>query len=204
MEKLPSRAECERIIKPLLNKGRFYHSRCVADEAIKLAKLYGANEKKAEIAGILHDITKNMPESEQLSIIEASEIEIKSLRNALGGRKSRLWHAISGAVYVRDVVGISDADVFGAIRWHTSGRANMTLLEKVIFIADFTSADRDYEDVGEMRKLAQESLELAIIKGIRFTINELMEMEEYVISDSIETYNDAVLLLLQGKEHRPV
>ncbi len=204
MAVLPSAKECERLIKPLLNKDRFYHSVCVSKEAKRLARLYGADEEKAEIAGMLHDVTKNMPESEQLKIIAASDIIVGNLAAELAGRKSRLWHAISGAVYVRDVLKIDDDEIFGAIMWHTSGRAEMTLLEKVIFVADFTSEDRDYKDVDKMRKLSNKSLEHAIVEGIRFTVDELMRLGDYVSADSIGAYNDAVRLIAKGKESKPI
>ena len=116
----------------------FSHSVNVAKEAKKLAKHYGADENKAEIAGILHDITKEMPKEQQLQIIIDSGIILDNVQL----HAPKLWHGMSGSIVVRDELGIDDEDILNAIRYHTTGRAGMSLLEKVIFTADFTSEER--------------------------------------------------------------
>ena len=86
------------------------------------------------------------------------------------------------------------------MRCHTSGRKNMTLLEKVLFVADYISADRDYPGVEDMRRAADSSLEEAMVEGILFTVNELMEQRLMVAVESIQAYNDAILFLETQKE----
>lgn len=192
--------ECEKAIKPMLTEARFHHSVCVAKEAKRLAKLYGADEKKAEVAGMLHDIVKDTPKEEQLKIIDGSDIIMSTTERA----KPQLWHAIAGAVYVRDTLGLDDAEIFEAIRWHTSAKAGMSLFDKVLFIADFTSEERDYEGVQEMRDLAEQSLDLAMIEGIRFTVMETMSSSSIVCARSIDAYNDAVLSFEEKRESLPL
>ena len=97
-------------------------------------------------------------------------------------------------VYIKHVLHIEDEDVYNAVRYHTTGRKNMTLLEKVIFIADFISKDRNYPGVEDMRKAAYKSLDKAIVEGIAFTITELAKDRAPIVPETIDAYNDACLL----------
>lgn len=191
--------EYEAEVKKHLTPQRYFHSKCVAKEAARLAKRYGAEEEKARTAGILHDIMKDTPKEEQLKILRdfgiiLSESELQN---------PKLWHSLSGAAYCEHVLGVSDREVLSAIACHTSGKKDMALLDKVLFVADYISEDRDYPGVKEMRKLAKSSLEEAIIEGIAFTVQEKMEQRLPLGGGSIEAYNDAVLALREketGKE----
>ena len=176
------------IIKPMLTQKRFEHSLNVSEEAVKLAKKYGADTEKAELAGLLHDILKDTPPEKQLKILADFGIIMRDVE--LSAKK--FWHAISGAVYIKHVLHIEDEDVYNAVRYHTTGRKNMTLLEKVIFIADFISKDRNYPGVEDMRKAAYKSLDKAIVEGIAFTITELAKDRAPIVPETIDAYNDAV------------
>lgn len=176
----------ERIIEPRMKAVRFKHSKNVAKEAVRLARKYGADAEKAEIAGILHDITKETPDDEQLDVIRRAGIELTEMEKS----SRKLWHAISGSAYVQVELGISDIEIIDAIRYHTTGRAGMTLLEKVIFIADFISADRDYEGVDRMRRVADKSLDEAVLEGMAFTIADLAERKLTIAPDTFAGYND--------------
>ena len=182
-------AEFLEEIKKRLNPDRLYHSLNVADEAKKLAKHYGADEQKAFTAGLLHDILKNMPDSELLQYFERNGIMLTETERA--SRKT--WHAMAGADFLRRELHVTDEDILSAVRWHTTGRAGMTLLDKVLFVADFISADRDYPGVERMREKAYVSLEDAMLEGLQFTINELVENAWPVHEDSIRAYNELVI-----------
>ncbi len=182
-------AEFLEEIKKRLNPDRLYHSLNVADEAKKLAKHYGADEQKAFTAGLLHDILKNTPDSELLQYFERNGIMLTETERA--SRKT--WHAMAGADFLRRELHVTDEDILSAVRWHTTGRAGMTLLDKVLFIADFISADRDYPGVERMREKAYVSLEDAMLEGLQFTINELVENAWPVHEDSIRAYNELVI-----------
>ncbi|MFR5902994.1 MAG: bis(5'-nucleosyl)-tetraphosphatase (symmetrical) YqeK, partial [Neglectibacter timonensis] len=157
--------QCECEVRQRLSEKRFYHSQCVAEEAVRLAVLYGADPEKARLAGLLHDILKDTPAEEQLKILQGFGIMMNDTELA----NQKLWHAISGAAFLEFGLGIRDRELLSAVRCHTSGRKNMTLLEKVLFVADYISADRDYPGVEELRAVARESLEEAIIEGVAFT-----------------------------------
>lgn len=191
--KMISINQCEAAIKPHLSAQRFHHSRCVSEAAVKLAERYGADPEKAAVAGMLHDIMKDTPSDAQLKILDRFDIILSDTEKKL----PKLLHAISGAVYIEHYLDIDDPEILGAVRWHTSGRANMTLLEKVIFIADFISEDRNYPGVESMREAAQKSLELAMFEGIKFTVEELMNLKKYVEPQTIAAYNDILSELLK-------
>ncbi len=179
----------------MLSEKRFAHSLNVAQEAVKLAKKYGADPEKAELAGILHDILKDTPADKQLKIISDFGIIMSDVE--LSAKK--FWHAIGGTVYIRSALNIADEEIIDAVRYHTTGRHNMTLLEKVIFVADFISKDRDYPGVEEMRRTAYKSLDRAIMEGIAFTVGDLLKNREPVVPETIDAYNDAVSALRHGK-----
>lgn len=179
----------DRVLKARMGEKRYIHSMNVAAEAQRLAKKYGADAEKARLAGTLHDITKETNPEEQLQIIANSNI----ILNGVERPSPKLWHAIAGAAFVRDIMGIDDEDVFNAIRYHTSGRANMSLLEKVVFIADFTGAERDYDGVDEMRSLADKSLEEAMAYGLSFSVSDLAKRRLAIDPNSLACYNEVVL-----------
>ena len=178
----------DKIIKERLSSKRYEHSKNVSKEAVRLAKKYGADVEKAEIAGILHDITKEAEQEEQFAVIEKAGIELTELESST----PKLWHAISGSAYIKVNLGIDDEDIINAVRYHTTGRSGMSLLEKVIFIADFTSAERDYDGVEKMRKAADKSLEDAMIEGMSFTICDLADRKLPIAPDTFKGYNDVV------------
>ena len=184
-----SHKDYKAVIKPFLSEKRYRHSLAVAEEAVHLAKKYGADEEKAYTAGILHDIMKDMPPEEQLKRMTRYDIVLTEVERS--GQK--LWHAMLGAAYVEQELHIEDQDILNAIRYHTTGRAHMTLLEKVLFVADFTSSDRDYPGVEEIRKAARKSLFAAMLSGMTYTIQDLAERRLAIHPDTIAAYNEAVL-----------
>ena len=179
----------KKIIRELMGDYRYTHSCNVADEAVILAELYGGDVQKAYTAGILHDITKEFPGAEQLQIIKDGGIILDSVQK----NAPKLWHAVSGSVYVRDVMGIDNHDIINAIRYHTTGRAGMSLLEKIIYIADFTSAERSYHGVETMRELSRRRLEDAMLFSCKFTIGNLSSQELAIHPDQLDCYNELVL-----------
>ncbi|WP_405317913.1 bis(5'-nucleosyl)-tetraphosphatase (symmetrical) YqeK [Ruminococcus sp.] len=182
-------SEYKDFIRLKMGDYRFTHSVNVADEAVALAKIYGCDEELAYTAGILHDVTKEFPKDEQLQIIADGGIILDSVQK----NAPKLWHSISGSVYVRDYLGIKNNDIINAVRYHTTGRAGMSLLEKIIYIADFTSAERSYKDVDIMRELSRKTLEDAMLFSCKFTIGNLSSKELAIHPDQLDCYNELVL-----------
>lgn len=181
--------EYKELLKARLNEKRYYHSLCVADEAKRLAEKYGADPEKAYIAGLLHDITKNSEKDEHFVLfrkygVSLDEIELSS---------HKLWHAISGSLYVKNKLNINDNDIISAIRYHTTAKADMTLFEKILYLADFTSADRDYPDVDVMRSLVDVSLDKALKYALSYSIKELTEKGAAIHLDTVNAYNQIMI-----------
>ena len=177
------------LAKEKLSFKRFQHTLEVAESAKLLAQKYGADEEKAYLAGLLHDMMKDISKEEQLYIIEKSAIILTCVDKA----SPKLWHSIAGAAYLRDELGIKDEDIFNSVRYHTTGRAGMSLLEKVVYIADYISADRTYNGVEEMRRLTEESLEAAMLFALEFCIKKLAESGQVIHTDSINCYNELII-----------
>jgi predicted HD superfamily hydrolase involved in NAD metabolism len=182
-------AEYKKIIKSMMSENRYNHCVNVSKEAVKLAKRYGGDEEKASIAGILHDITKEMPKEEQLQIMLDSGIILDDIQK----NAPKLWHGISGSVYIKNHLDIDDEDILNAVCYHTTGRAGMSLLEKIIFVADFTSEERTYKGVATMRKKSRKSLEDAMLYGFKFTFSDLSSRELAIHPDELACYNEIVL-----------
>lgn len=178
------------ILQKRLNEKRYYHSLCVADEAKRLAEKYGGDSDKAYLAGLLHDITKNAPDEEHLQIFK----EFGIILNDIEKNAKKLWHAMSGAEYVKNILGINDPEIIDAIRYHTTAKADMSLLAEILYLADFTSKDRDYEDVDVIRAYVDESLCKAFVYALQYSITDLVNQGRAIHPDTVEAYNQAVLI----------
>ena len=161
--------ELKSVLRSRMNEHRYAHSLNVAERAVFLAKKYGADQEKAEFAGLIHDICKGIPNEEQLAIIKNAGIMLDE--DTL--KSPALWHSIAGAIYSEHEIGVSDKDVLNAVRYHTSGRGNMSILEKVVYMADLTSAERNYPDAEYTRNLTDYSLDEGIAYGVRWIAGDL-------------------------------
>lgn len=179
---------CKKSIRPRLNDDRYNHSLCVAESAGELAKKYGSNYKKAYIAGLLHDITKQTDEQEQLQIIEKFGILCEDTQKD----SKALWHAVTGYAYVKYILGFADEDFLNSIRYHTTSRKGASLLEDVVYIADFISEDRDYPDVDVMRDKAKRSLREAKEYGLAYTIADNTRKGRRVGANTVEAYKELI------------
>lgn len=177
------------ILQKRLNEKRYYHSLCVADEAKRLAEKYGGDSEKSYLAGLLHDITKNAPDEEHLQIFKEFGIILSNVEQ----NAKKLWHAMSGALYVKNILEINDPEIIDAIRYHTTAKADMSLPAEILYLADFTSKDRDYEDVDVIREYVDESLEKAFVYALEYSITDLVNQGRAIHPDTVQAYNQAVL-----------
>lgn len=177
------------IIKGRLTERRFHHSLEVAKEARRLAEKYGADPARAYTAGLLHDILKDTAGDAQLQILKDFDI----LQDDVEKQAPKLWHAHSGAVFLEKVLGVEDEEIIRAVRYHTTARAGMSLLEKILYLADFTSADRDYPDVDEMRRQVEIGLEPAMEYALCYSIRDLVDQKKAIHPDTLAAYNEVVM-----------
>ena len=176
----------DEYLKEHLSQKRYTHSKNVSDASVMLAKKFGYPDvEKARFAGLVHDICKEEPEDVQYTLMMQSAMDVcAEERSAF-----KVWHGIAGAELLRTKFGVMDMDVLSAVRYHTTGRENMTLLEKVVYIADYISADRRYPGVERMREKAYRSLDEAMLEGLQFTVIENVKKGFPIHEDSVKAYN---------------
>lgn len=184
--------EYNRILKGTLTQKRYEHCVNVSKKSVYLAKKYGADIKKAEIAGLLHDITKETEKEEQLKIINAANMELSPIEM----KNTKLWHAVSGAAYLKSILNINDQDMLNAVMYHTTGRAGMSKLEKVVFLADLISDERDFDGIENIRNIAEKSLDGAVCMAAISSIVNLLDKKYLIASNTLNAYNDTVEALV--------
>lgn len=151
-----------------LNHRRIPHVLGTEQEAVRLAKRWGADVDKARRAALLHDCTKKLSLSEQLALAERFQVPLDEMER----REIKLLHAKTGAGVAEAVFG-TDGEITNAIRWHTTGRGNMTLLEKVIYLADYIEPNRDFPGVEDLRQACYKDLDGGLLLGLEMTIGEM-------------------------------
>lgn len=177
--------EIEQCIKKMTKETRFNHSKGVQKTAGELAKHYGVDVEKAELAGLMHDCVKNLPVEEMLRLCEEFGCELDFVTQ----REHKLIHAPLGAYYSKNVFGIDDEEIFNAIYCHTTAKANMTIFEKIIYIADVIEPNRKYDIIDEMRKLAYEDIDLAMLRILNYTISKQLSAGKMLHSETINARN---------------
>jgi len=181
--------ELKKELKKQVTEHRYIHSLGVADTGKKLAEQYGADQEKAEIAGILHDFAKYWSKEELALMIK----ENQELSDDLLDYNSELWHGPVASIVVQQKFAVMDEDIIMAIRFHTSGRENMSLLEKVVCLADYIEPSRQFPGVDEIRELAKTNLDDALIAAIDGTIQFLIKKQLVIYPLTVKARNDLIL-----------
>lgn len=166
-----STPESEAIIAKLhsvLTPKRYRHTLGVAREAVQLAGRYGADADKAYTAGLLHDCAKCLTDEEKLELCDKYSLELDDILKS----QPDLTHSFLGAEIAKREYGITDSGILDAIAYHTTGRPNMSLLEKIVFIADYIEPNREYfEGLDKVRELAYKNIDKAVMCSLENTIN---------------------------------
>ncbi|AIQ63096.1 putative nicotinate-nucleotide adenylyltransferase [compost metagenome] len=169
---------------------RWKHTLGVMKTSVELAERYGGDPERAETAATLHDVAKYWPVERMREIIEDNDLSAELLRY-----DKQLWHAEVGAFVAEKEYGITDREILDAIRFHTSGREGMTLMDKIVCLADYIEPGRDFPGVDRIRKLAKSSLEEGLIAGFDSTISLLLEKRKIVFPLTLLSRNDLVRAL---------
>lgn len=172
------------IVKKQLTEHRYEHTVGVMNTALDLAKRYGADTEKIQLAAIFHDYAKFRPKEEMKTLIIDKKMPSELLHYG-----SELWHAPVGAYLVKEEVGIHDIDILMAIQSHTSGRVRMTLIEKIIFLADYIEPGRRFPGVDIVRELAGKDLDQAVLQSLTNTIDFLLSRKQLIYPETLHTYN---------------
>lgn len=183
--------EIKDILKIRLSKKRYVHSLDVAQTAEKLAERYNGDRERAYLAGLVHDICKEIPIGEQLEMAMECGRDFSPAEQLI----PPLYHSAAGAWYCENVLDIKDEDILNAVRYHTAARDGMSLLEEIIYIADLTSEDRTYKDVGKMRRLSMENLQEAMLAALSFSVRDVVGKNSLLPDNTVRAYNYYVSLL---------
>lgn len=189
--------EIENDVKSVLSEYRFTHSLGVVKKAVELAKIYGVQEETAKKVGIAHDIAKEMTDEEMLEYVKNNNIEIDEIETV----KPSLLHGKIGADIAAKKYGFTQ-DMVNAIKWHTTGRENMSMLEKIIYVADKTEENRKGTrfNLEKSRELSTQNIDETLIFLMNEFITYNVKNEWLIHPETIIARND--LLLNQGKIHK--
>lgn len=177
--------EMKTYLKENLEEKRYAHTLGVAETAKKLARLNGISEEKAEIAGLAHDIAKNISKDRMKEIIKENNIILSDLEKV----SKNLWHSIIAPVEAKNKFKIKDEEILDSIRWHTTGKENMSILTKIIYITDMIEPGRNFEGVEELRKITFENLDKGVFCGLTSTIRVLLLQNLLIDENTIRARN---------------
>lgn len=177
--------EILQVVKERMPEKRYIHTLGVRDTAMHLAARYNESVEKAKYAAIIHDIAKYADLQWMRDIVRTHNLDERYLP-----WENEILHGPVGAVIAKQEFQIDDEDILNAIRHHTTGRPQMSKLEKIIYVADMIEPNRKYDGVEKLRELAIEDIDVAMRACIKHTLAFLVATEQPIFPLSIECYND--------------
>ena len=171
-------------MQQLLPEKRFKHCLGVEQAAINLAERFGVDVEKAGLAGLLHDYAKKLSDEEFLALIDKYDLDPK-----LKDWGNNVWHGMVGIYKIQEDLGLSDPEILRAIEIHTVGSAQMSDLDKVVYVADYIEHNRDFPGVEEAREIAHVSLNRAVAYETARTVEYLAHQDLPIYPQTLETYN---------------
>ena len=189
--------QAKELVRSRLSDKRYEHTINVKKMAVKLAKHYGTDPEQAALAALLHDAAKELPKDEMRAIMQAYP------QYAQGGeaRPTPVWHGICAAILARTEWGVTDEAVLSAIACHTAGKAGMTQLDKILYLADMTSAERDWPGVEKLRKLELKDLDAAMLAALKQTNDFVLSQGKPLDPMSKAAYEDILAHSAQNGEN---
>lgn len=178
--------EAKDLVKGRLSEKRYQHTLNVKKMAVKLARRYSVQEEKAALAALLHDAAKEIPKEEMKALMAQYP------QYAEGGesRPVPVWHGVCAAILARTEWGVTDEAVLSAIACHTAGKPGMTKLDKVVYLADMTSKERDWPGVNKLRKLEMKDLDAAMLAALKQTNDFVLSQGKPLDPMSKAAYDD--------------
>ena len=178
--------QAKELVRSRLSDKRYEHTLNVRKMAVKLAKRHDANEDRAALAALLHDAAKEISKDEMRAIMKAHP------EYAEGGeeRPAPVWHGICAAILARTEWGVEDEAVLSAIACHTAGKPGMSKLDKILYLADMSSAERDWPGVNKLRKLERKDLDAAMLMALKQTNDFVLSQGKPLDHMSKAAYDD--------------
>lgn len=168
-----------------MSKKRYIHSVNVSETAVALAEHYGCHIDKARLAGLIHDCAKDISIREQIIYAKKCGFPVDEVTYKI----LDLIHAPASVYLCRKVFGITDIEILSSIRYHTTGKPDMSMLEKIIFISDIIEPSREFEDVEILRNMAYNNLDTALLYAIDFSIIYIIKKKSMLHPDTIYARN---------------
>lgn len=187
--------ELDEYLRRNLKPRRYRHSMGVVRMAVSLAEIYGADVEKAKFAAMTHDIAKCLTPEESNRLVRYYGLPYKYFGNPA------IAHSKLGVEILQSEFHWSDAEILSAVSYHTTGKANMTLLEEIIYVSDAIEEGRDYEDAPRLRRLATVNLDEACREVLEFSIESLQSQGRMIDSDTIEAYTYITNKIQDSKEN---
>jgi predicted HD superfamily hydrolase involved in NAD metabolism len=181
--------EIKAYLKARVSEKRFNHVLGVSDTAIKMAEKYNCNLEKAKMAALLHDIAKKMTDDELIKLVKEKGHKLNSVEE----NNPQLLHALAAAVIAREEMKIEDEDILNSVIYHTTGREDMSLLEKIIYIADYIEPSRDFPGVEKIRTAAFENIDKALLMALESSIQYVIKKGELLHIETIKARNYLII-----------
>ena len=175
----------KQILRGLVSPVRYKHCLGVMEEAEKLAVCYNADADKARTAGLLHDCVKELPPAKLAELEQRYALKLDTVMK----NEQKLLHAPIGAEYIKNEIKIYDDEIYDAVYYHTTAKADMCLLTKIIYTADFIEPNRSFEQVEALRILAYNDIDRAVYAVLDMTINKLVNRGSMLHLDTINARN---------------
>ena len=178
--------QAKELVRGRLSDKRYEHTINVKKMAVKLAKRYGADEEKAALAAILHDSAKEISKDEMREIMR----QYPQYTEGGESRPTPVWHGICASILARTQWGVEDEAILSAIACHTAGKPGMSKLDKIVYLADMTSAERDWPGVNKLRKLELKDLDAAMLAALKQTNDFVLSQGKPLDPVSKAAYDD--------------
>lgn len=185
--------EIKKHLKQTLSEKRYVHSLNTADTAYELAGIFSEDIDKAYISGLVHDCTRELELAVQQSMLKAMDKEVDPITCNI----SELLHAYSAEYMIRHGYKIEDEAIISAVRFHTTGKEDMALLEKIIFLSDMIEPSRSFPGVEYIRKLSKSNLDLALIEAFDSSIRFLIGKRTVVHPNTVHARNFLINALVK-------
>lgn len=188
--------EINQILKNKLPSNRYKHTQGVVKSAIELSERYSVDINKAKFAALIHDNAKALEENELIKLANEYKLVIDEITKA----QPALLHASVGCILAKRDFGVDDKEILGAIKYHTTGKANMNKLEKVIYLADYIEEGRNFPEVENIREAAKNNLDEAILLALNNSIQYIIKRGKLIHPFTIEARNDLLRKIYYNKE----
>ena len=184
------------LLKQSLKPGRYIHSVNTMKAAVSLAEHYGEDREAAAAAGLLHDCAKDLRDDETLEYCRLHGIQV----NELERRQVFLMHGEVGAILAAEKYEVNDEIILNAIRYHTTGHPDMNTMDKIIFLADYIEPGRTHNEVDNVRKLAYEDINKALIGAFDNIIRYVIRQKGLIHPDTIKARNSILMLISDNNQ----